>query len=120
MAGFPLYTDADVHGPIVDALKRRGWDVLRAIDAYPKGTDDKVHFSRAIEERRVLVATDLDQLLAAQERVAAGAWFPGLIHWKREHERWMSVGEFVDAFEAMAVEPEPFANSRIRYIKPRR
>lgn len=34
MAGrFPLYTDADVNGPVVQALVDRGWDVVRAIDA---------------------------------------------------------------------------------------
>jgi hypothetical protein len=32
---FPLYTDADIHGPVVDALKDHGWDVVRAIDTYP-------------------------------------------------------------------------------------
>lgn len=32
MAGrFRLYTDADIHGPFVHALKRAGWDLVRAV-----------------------------------------------------------------------------------------
>ena len=31
MAGrFPLYTDADIHGPVVKALVSADWDVVRA------------------------------------------------------------------------------------------
>jgi len=44
---FPLYTDADIHGPVVAALRRAGWDVLRAVDAFPEGTQDLLHFERA-------------------------------------------------------------------------
>jgi hypothetical protein len=43
-ARFPLYTDADVHGPLIAALGQRGWDVVRAVDLYPQGTADLVHF----------------------------------------------------------------------------
>jgi hypothetical protein len=44
---FPLYTDADVHGPLIEALILRGWDVLRAVDHCPEGTEDPVHFEEA-------------------------------------------------------------------------
>ena len=55
MAGrFPLYTDADVHGPLIVALHERGWDLVRAMDFYPQGTADAVHFERAAKENRVL------------------------------------------------------------------
>jgi hypothetical protein len=33
--------------------------------------------------------------------------------------RWSSVGEFLEAFEALAAEDEPFAH-KIRYITPKR
>lgn len=42
--GFPLYRDADVLGPLVDALRSAGWDLVRAVDLYPQGEDDLVHF----------------------------------------------------------------------------
>lgn len=39
---FPLYADADVHQPVIDGLRARGWDVVRAIDVFPEGTADDV------------------------------------------------------------------------------
>ena len=78
MAGrFPLYTDADVLGQIVEALIRRGWDGVRAVDLYPEGTDDHVHFERAVREGRVLVGPDEDQELIALSWVEEGRAFPG-------------------------------------------
>lgn len=73
MPRFRLYTDADIHGPYVEALRRKGWDVTRAVDAYPEGTDDPIHFERAAREGRVLVSNDLDQL------VIAGAGVPRVV-----------------------------------------
>jgi hypothetical protein len=57
---FPLYTDADVHGPLILALRRRGWDLIHAIDLYPPGTPDAVHFERAARDNRVLISNDHD------------------------------------------------------------
>ena len=52
MAGrFPLYTDADIYGPLVDGLIDRGWDVARAVKTRPEGEDDIVHFTLAAEQR---------------------------------------------------------------------
>jgi hypothetical protein len=62
---FPLYTDADVHGPYVEALRRSGWDIVRAVDEFPEGTSDPIHFERAAREGRVLVSNDIDQLVDA-------------------------------------------------------
>jgi predicted nuclease of predicted toxin-antitoxin system len=73
---FPLYTDADVHGPLILALRRRGWDVIRAIDLYPPGTADVVHFERAARENRVLISNDQDM---ANRWLADGRPFRGLI-----------------------------------------
>ena len=71
MAGrFPLYTDADVHGPLILALRPRGWDLIRAIDLYPPGTADAVHFDRAARENRVLISNDQDM------EVIANRWSP--------------------------------------------
>lgn len=70
MAGrFLLYTDADVDGPVVKALRAAAWDVLRGIDAYPERTRDHIHFARAAQERRVLVSNDIDM------KAIAEAWF---------------------------------------------
>lgn len=119
MAGrFLLYADADVLGQIVEALIRRGWDVVRAVDLYPEGTDDDVHFERAVREGRVLVGPDEDQELLALRWVEEGRAFPGLITWEREHEQRMSVGDFLRQFEALAEQEEPFQYPVV-YFKPR-
>ena len=55
MAGpFPLYTDEDVHGHLIKALRQQGWDVVRAVNVFPQGTDDEAHFEYATKENRVL------------------------------------------------------------------
>ena len=62
MAGrFALYTDADVHGPLIKALRNAGWDIVRAIDAFPERTPDLTHFEHAVALGRVLVTNDEDQ-----------------------------------------------------------
>ena len=59
MAGrFPLYADEDIQGPVVKALSSAGWDVVRAIDQFPEGTSDPIHFAKAAELGRALVTND--------------------------------------------------------------
>ena len=118
MAGrFPLYTDADLHGPLVDGLMASGWDVVRAVDAFPEASDDRDHFERAAREGRVLVGYDWHQRRIAHEWIKAGRPFRGLLTWKQRHHEQMTVGEFLKAFEDLAAEDDPFAYP-IRYITP--
>jgi len=58
---FPLYTDADVRGPLIKALKSAAWDIARAIDEMVEGTSDPPHFERAVKLGRVLVTNDAGQ-----------------------------------------------------------
>jgi len=46
---FPLYTDNDVHGDLVKAFRRAGWDVVRGVDTFPENTLDPEHFEKAAE-----------------------------------------------------------------------
>ena len=120
MAGrFPLYTDADVYGPLLDGLIHRGWDVVRAVRIRPEGEDDIIHFRLAAEQNRVLVACDHHQLRFALAWIDKGEPFRGYITWKQKHHDHMRVGEFLEAFEALAAEDNPF-DYKIRYITPRR
>jgi hypothetical protein len=116
---FPLYTDADVNGPVVQALVDHGWDVLRAIDAFPEGTADEVHFGYAARESRVMVANDIDVKLLAERWHAKQRPFRGLIWWVREHYRQMGPGDFVEAFEELARQDDAFAAYPILHIKPK-
>jgi hypothetical protein len=43
---------------LIKALPERGWDIVRAIDVGPEGTEDKVHFEYAAGENRIFVAND--------------------------------------------------------------
>jgi hypothetical protein len=114
---FPLYTDADVRGPLVEALARRGWDVLRAIDAYPERTRDPIHFERAARDGRVLVSHDIDQLKLALRWIEEGRRFRGLVTWAQLHHLRFTEAAFVAAFEQLAGEEDPFpAAYPIRYL----
>jgi hypothetical protein len=114
---FPIYTDADVLGPLIQALVQRGWDVLRAIDAYPEKTQDHVHFERAARDGRVLVSHDTDQLNLALRWIAEGRAFRGLLTWAQLHHLRFTESAFVTAFEKLAAEEDPFpAAYPIRYL----
>jgi hypothetical protein len=46
VAGFPLYTDNDVDGDLVKALRHAGWDVVRGVDTLPEDALDPKHFEK--------------------------------------------------------------------------
>ena len=120
MAGrFPLYTDADIRGSLIEALRRKGGDVLRAIDAHSERTRDPVHFETAARLGRVLASYDVDQVKIALEWIETGRAFRGLVTWpQRRHLEW-SEADIVGAFEVLAAEEDPFpAGYPIRYLKP--
>ncbi len=121
MAGrFSLYADADVHGPLIKALKRAGWDIVRAIDAQPEGADDLLHFERAIALSRVLVTNDEDQEVIADQWYRQGRPFPGIVAWRQKTYSQMTNGEIVEAFEELAARDNPFSPYPIVRIKARR
>lgn len=121
MAGrFPLYTDACVDGPVVEALVHAGWNVQRAVDAFPEGTDDPAHFACAAQQSRVLVSNDIDMKLLAESWAAEGRPFPGLVWWPRRHYAILGPGDFVAAFEDLAAHDDPFAGYPIIHLKPKR
>jgi hypothetical protein len=78
---FPLFTDACVRQQIVDGLRRRGWDVVRAIDALPEGTLDDALFEYAATVNRVFVTNDARIRATAEHWFAEGRVFRGLIGW---------------------------------------
>lgn len=120
MAGrFPLYTDADIDGPVVEALRRAGWDVLRAIEAYPQKTPDQIHFEHAAKQGRVFVTND-----RRIEKEIARPWFEAgrpfrMICWPRSHYDRMSPGNFVKAFEELAEKDDPFPPYAVIHLTPK-
>jgi len=59
---FPLLTDENIPGPLIDALRSAGWDVLHARDLLGEDSDDEILFEHAASQRRVLVSTAQDHL----------------------------------------------------------
>ena len=119
MGRFRLYADANLHGPVVEGLRRRAWDLVRAVDAHPERTEDPVHFQRAVKEGRVMVSNDVDMKVIAEDWFQAGRPFPGLIWWPKTHHRRMSVGDLMEAFEELAAMDDPFSPYPIVHIKPK-
>jgi len=56
--GFPVLTDNHVQQAVVEGLLTEEWDVIRAIDVFPGGTDDEVLFGHAVKQGRVFVTND--------------------------------------------------------------
>lgn len=121
MAGrFPLYADADVQGPVIKALKRGGWDVVRAIELFPERTKDPVHFERAADLGRVLVTNDEGQRQRARAWYEERRAFPGVVWWPQIDYEGRTPGDFLRAFEALAQQEEPFAPYPILYLIAKR
>ena len=117
---FLLYSDADVSGPVVEALVRASWDLLRAIDAFPEKTKDLLHFERAAALGRVLLSNDRHMLEHAYRWLEEGRSFRGLIWWHQHRYSEMTPGDFLREFEALAVQEEdPFARYPIIIIEPK-
>jgi hypothetical protein len=116
---FPLYADADVHGPLVQALIRLGWDVMRAVDAFPEGTADEVHFAHAAKLDRVMLSNDRDVRRLAVKCLRQGRRFRGLIAWPQDHYARMTIADFIEQFEGLASKDDPFSYP-IQYLKPKR
>lgn len=117
MVGFPLFTDNHVRQPIVNGLVARGWDVVRAIDVFPEGTDDDVLFAYAAGGSRVFVTSDKGVHVVARDWLEAHRPFR-MIFWKHKHHQRMSDGDVIRALEELATKPGVFADP-IEYIKPK-
>ena len=93
-----LYTDENVLGPIVSALRARGIDVLTAWEDGRAKTDDRRILDRATELNRVLFSQDADLLIIATARQRAGdLTFSGVIYAHQNEP----IGQCVDALELM-------------------
>jgi len=115
---FPLLTDIHVHDALVEALRRAGWDVLRAVALLPSNGDDEALFAYAAEHDRVFVTNDRPLEAIAIRWMREGRRFRGLVCWPQKHYRVMTDGELAQAFDEIAAKPNAFAYP-IEYIKPK-
>jgi len=115
---FALFTDNHVRQPIIDALRRSGWDVVRAVDLFGERNNDEEIFRYASAQGRAFLTSDQGIHEIAHRWLREGRSFR-MIYWWAEHRRRMSDGEVVDAVERLAADPDAFAYV-IEYIKPQR
>ena len=108
---FPLLADEHVPRPLVQALQRRGWTVMRVVDlpALGQGADDEEVFTYAAEHGFVILSSDERALWRPRRYRDLGQPFPGMVCWPQRHRSRMTVGETVDAIEALGSEEDPFA-----------
>ena len=74
-----LYADECVDARIVAGLRRRGFEVMTAVDAGLLGAADERHMAQAIAMSRSILTGDQDFLRLADKYVSTGVQFPGLI-----------------------------------------
>ena len=71
-----FYTDENVSGAMIEALRRRGLDVLTTPEADMLGATDEEHLALATREGRVVITHDQDFLRLASRSIAhAGVAF---------------------------------------------
>jgi hypothetical protein len=115
---FPLLTDEHVPGPLIKALLRLGWHIVRAIDIFGQRSDDAILFAYAAEQGRVFVTNDEPAEAIAVRWAREGRAFRGLVCWKQQR---MSTAELVEAFEELATREPPFPPGYpVVHLKPKR
>ena len=112
---FPLLTDENVSGPLIEGLKRRGWDVLRVVDVFGEKSVDEIVMTWATEQGRVIVSTDTDCLAIGHHWAEEGRPFR-LIFWPQLAHQRAPVGPFLAAFDALSAKENAFA-ACIEYLE---
>ena len=115
MPRVPIFADNHVRQQLVDGLLLCGWDVRRAIDVFPEKTRDSVLFAYAAEQGRVFATSDEPLRVIADQWLTEGKSFKGLITWKLKLHDRLREGWFLEKFERLAEEDDPFF-SPIRYL----
>jgi hypothetical protein len=113
---FPLLTDNHVRQSIIQALRSRGWDVLRAVDRFGERNDDEEPLAWATTNDRALATCDEPIHRIARRWIDEGRSFR-MVFWWLERYRQMTDSDMVVAFEEIAAKPNAFAYP-IEYIKP--
>ncbi|SRR6266404_3350309 len=99
-----LYMDVHVPQPITDQLRRRGVDVLTAIeDDYAEREDDEL-LERARALGRVVFTQDIRFKALAEDWQGQGRPFAGLLF---GHQLGGTIGQFVKDLELIAKASEP-------------
>ena len=88
-----VYADENVTNAVVQALRKRGMDVVTVSDRGREGTDDALLLAEALADERVLLTNDQDFLALAAEAAARRDTFAPIFYWPQQQRR---VGELVN------------------------
>jgi Domain of unknown function (DUF5615) len=110
----PLYMDVHIPQAITDQLRRRGIDVLTAIEDAANQLPDDQLLERATQLNRVLFTQDIRFRVLAEQWQKQGKAFSGLIF---GHQMGGTIGQFVQDLEliAQSSSPEEWQNM-VEYI----
>jgi predicted nuclease of predicted toxin-antitoxin system len=106
--------DHNVHGAIVEGLRRRGIDCLTAIeDGAARAKDSRV-LERATELRRVLFSQDTDMLMLASQWLEQSHHFHGVVYGGQLR---ITIGQAIFDLELIATSLEEHEMiNRIEYL----
>ncbi|MFM8285120.1 MAG: DUF5615 family PIN-like protein [Planctomycetaceae bacterium] len=91
-----LYTDQHVKLAIVEGVRRKGIDVLTALeDGFDRRSDEDV-LTRAHDLGRVIFTQDVDFIVLADEWLAAGRPFAGVVF---AHQLGVTIGQAIRDLE---------------------
>lgn len=102
-----LASDADVHGDIINGLRRRApeIDIVRVQDALPEDASDPAVLAWTAAENRVLITNDRNTMVGfAYQRAAAGEPAPGLIATTNDQSIGSAIDDILLIAECMTAE----------------
>lgn len=109
-----FYLDQHVPSAVARGLRLRGVDVLTAFEDGQSALDDAALLQRAGFLKRVLVTQDEDFLAIANEHLAGGREFTGIIY---AHQLRIGIGRFISDLELIAKACElPQMLNRIEHL----
>jgi NAD(P)-dependent dehydrogenase (short-subunit alcohol dehydrogenase family) len=108
------YADVHVVYAIVQALRRRGMDVVTAQDRDREEADDAELLAEALADQRVMVTNDADFLALAADYAARGETFAPIYFWPQQGR---SIGEMIRRIlREASLEDYQTACSRVHFL----
>lgn len=107
------YADEHVVFAVVEALRRRGMDVVTVHDRRKEATDDDELLAEALREKRVMLTNDQDFLVLAAHCIARNETFAPIFFWPQQRRR---VGEVVRSVIREATHEYDELCSRVHYL----
>ena len=91
-----LYMDHHVPEAVTQALRRRGIDVITALEDMRERTDDEELLNRSSQLARILYTQDQDYLTIADHRRKENREFAGIVY---AHQQSISLGKAIADLE---------------------